>query len=164
MSDELRESLALLSRRSDARIWISKPTESRIKKFIWGRSASTGALSVERPAKNELGGAILLTRHPSEPMVNKRGLSNPRPGNDCNDVEILVCPCTIQKGDILLSTKNIAPGHGQSSYGNPLRRNLLRRRFCWPLANYCVRSRRGHLLQALTSDSTPCVDSARYRW
>src|SRR6516225_4153383 len=114
MSDELRESLALLPRRSDARIWISKPTESRIKKFIWGRSASTGALSVERPAKNELGGAILLTRHPSEPMVSKRGLSNTRPGNDCNDVDILVSPGTIQKSDILLSAKNIISCNGQS--------------------------------------------------
>src|SRR5262249_61017720 len=120
MRDELRESLALLPRRSDPWIWISKPTESRIKKFIWGRSASTGALSVERPAKDELGGAILLSCHPSEPMVNERGFSNPRPGNDCNDVNILVCPRTIQESDILLSTKGIASGHGQSGYGNLL--------------------------------------------
>jgi hypothetical protein len=41
-------------------------------------------------------------------MVNERGLSDPSPGNNCNDVDILVCPCTIQKSDILLSTKNIA--------------------------------------------------------
>src|SRR5215831_8295435 len=92
MRDEIRESLALLPSRSEPWIWISKPTEGRIKKFISGRSASTGALSVERPAKNELGGAILLSRHPSEPMVDERGLSNTRPGNDCNDIDILVCP------------------------------------------------------------------------
>src|SRR6516225_1467374 len=157
MSDELRESLALLPRRSDARIWISKPTESRIKKFIWGRSASTGALSVERPAKDELGGAILLRRHPSEPMVNERRLPDPSPGNDCNDIDILVCPRTIQKGDILLSTKNIASGDGQSGYGN-----LLWGRLCRALASYCGRSRWGHLLQALTSDSMPFVDSTYY--
>src|SRR5215469_9850654 len=34
MRDELRESLALLPRRSEPWIWISKPTEGRIKKFI----------------------------------------------------------------------------------------------------------------------------------
>src|SRR6516165_5995613 len=120
MRNELRESFALLPRRSEPWIWISKPTEGRIKKFIRGRSASTGALSVERPAKNELGRAILLSRHLSEPMVDQRGLSNTGPGNDCNDVDILVCPCTIQKGDILLSTIKIASCNRQSGYGNPL--------------------------------------------
>ena len=34
--------------------WISKPSESRIKKFICGRSLPTAALSIEGPAKNEL--------------------------------------------------------------------------------------------------------------
>src|SRR6516164_4378816 len=114
MRNELRESFALLPRRSEPWIWISKPTEGRIKKFIPGRSAFTGSLSVERPAKYELGGAILLSRHPSEPMVDERRLSNTRPGNDCNDVDILICPCTIQERDILLSAKNIISCNGQS--------------------------------------------------
>ena len=63
-----------------------------------------------------------------------------------------------RKSDILLSTKNIASGNGQSGYGN-----LLRSKSCWlpPISN--TRSGRGRLLQALTSDSTPCVDSACYR-
>src|SRR5215468_11166771 len=36
MRDELRESLALLPRRSNPWIWISKPTEGHVKKFIRG--------------------------------------------------------------------------------------------------------------------------------
>src|SRR5262252_8517314 len=94
-------------------------------------------------------------------MVNERGLPDPSPGNNCNDVDILVCPCTIQKSNILLSTKNIASCNRQPGY-----RNLLRRKSCWPLTGPDTRSAGGHLLQALTSDSTPCVDSAcnrRYR-
>src|ERR1700738_660137 len=100
----------------------------------------------------------MFSSHPSEPMVDDRRLSDPSPGNDCNDVDILVCPCTIQKSDILLSTKNIASGNGQSGYGN-----LLRCKSCWRLASSDTRSGRGRLLQALTSASTPCVDSACYR-
>ena len=34
MRDELRESFALFPRGSELRIWISKPTESRVKKFM----------------------------------------------------------------------------------------------------------------------------------
>jgi hypothetical protein len=45
----------------------------------------------------------------------------PAQATDCNDVDILVCPSTIQKNDILLSAKNIASGNGQSGYGNLLR-------------------------------------------
>src|SRR5271169_4833621 len=112
MRDELRESLAFLPRRSEPWIGISKPRESRIKKFICRRSVPTGALSVEGPTKNKLCRTIMVSSHPSEPMVNERGLSDPSPGNNCNDVDILVCPCTIQKSDILLSTKNIASGNG----------------------------------------------------
>ena len=91
-------------------------------------------------------------------MVNERGFSDPSPGNDCNDIDMLLCPCAIQESDILLSTKNIASGNGQSGYGN-----LVRCKSCWRLASSDTRSGRGRLLQALTSDSTPCVDSARYR-
>src|SRR3984893_16494408 len=141
MRDELRQSFALLPRRSDPRIWITKPSKSGINKFICGRRASTGALSVEGPAKNKLSRTIMFSSHPSEPMVNERGLSDPSPGNDCNDVDILVCPCTIQKSDILLSTKNIASCNGQSGYGN-----LLRCKSCWPIASSDTRSGRGRLL------------------
>jgi hypothetical protein len=54
MRDEPRESLALLPRRSELWIWISKPVESRIKKFIRRRSATARALSVEGPTRNRL--------------------------------------------------------------------------------------------------------------
>src|SRR5580693_2011783 len=112
MRDELRQSLALLPRRSESWIWISKPIESRIKKFICGRSFPTGALSVKGPAKNKLRRTIMVSSHPSKPMVNERGLSDPSPSNNCNDVDILVCPCTVQKSDILLPTKDIASCDG----------------------------------------------------
>jgi hypothetical protein len=114
MRDELRESLAFLPRRSEPWIWIAKPSESSIKKFICGRSVPTGALSVEGPTKNKLCRTIMVSSHPSEPMVNERRLSDPSPSNDCNYVDILVCPCTIQKSGILLSTKNIFSRNGQS--------------------------------------------------
>src|SRR5208337_5290570 len=104
-------------------------------------------------------GTLAPTELPSQPMVDQRRFSDPRPGNDCNDVDILVCPCTIQESDILLSTKNVAPGNGQSGYGN-----LLRCKSCWRLASYDTRIGRGVLLEALTSDSTPCVDSGPYSW
>ena len=91
-------------------------------------------------------------------MVDQRGLPDTRPGNDCNDIYILVCPCGIQESDILLSTKNIAACNGQSGYGN-----LLRCKSSWRLAGSDTRIGSGRLLQALTSDSTPCVDSAGYR-
>ena len=114
MRDELGQSFALLPRGSEPWIWISEPSESRVKKFICGRSAPTAALSVEGPAKNKLGRTIMVTSHPSEPMVNESGLPDTGPGNDRNDIYILVCPCLIQESDILLSTKNIASGNGQS--------------------------------------------------
>ena len=91
-------------------------------------------------------------------MVDERGLPDPGPGYDGYDVDILVCPRTIQKSDILLSTKNITSGNGQSGYGN-----LLRCKSCGRLAGSDTRSGRGRLQEALTSDSTPCVESACYR-
>src|SRR5467141_44730 len=100
----------------------------------------------------------MFSSHVSEPMVNQRGFSDTGPGDDCHDVDILVCPRTIQKSDILLSTKNITSGNGQPGYGN-----LLRCKSSWRLANSYTRSSRRRLLQALTSDSTPCVDCACYR-
>src|ERR1700730_183428 len=158
MGHEPRQSFSLLPRCSDPWIRIAKPAESRVKKFICGRSAPTAALSVEGPTKNELRRTIMFSSHPSDPMVDQRGLPDTGPGNDCNDIYILVCPCGIQKSDILLSTKDIASCNGQSGYGNPLRAQS-----CWPPASSEARIGRGCLLEALTSDSTPCVDSACYR-
>src|ERR1700674_3978730 len=112
MRDELRQSFALLPGRSESRIWISKPSESRVKKFICGRSLSTAALPVEGPTKNKLRRTILVSSHPSEPMVNECGLPDPSPGNDRNDIYLLICPCIMQECDILLSTKNITSGDG----------------------------------------------------
>src|SRR5580704_5022451 len=133
MRNELRQSFALCPRCSKPWIRISKPSKSSVKEFICGRSVPSGALSVKGPTKNKLCRTIMVSSHPSEPMVNQRRLSDPSPCNNCNYVDILVCPCTIQKSGILLSTKNIFSGNGQSGYGN-----FLRRRFCQPLSSYCV--------------------------
>src|SRR3984893_5572646 len=96
-----RQSFAFLPGRSEPWIWVSKPSESRIKKFICGRGIPTAALSVEGPSKNKLCRTIMVSSHRSEPVVNERGLTDPSTGDDCNDVDILVCPSTIQKSDIL---------------------------------------------------------------
>src|SRR6516225_3134775 len=157
MRDEFRESLSLLPPRAYPWIRISKPFESSVKKFISRRSLPTAALSVKGPAKNELCRTILFSSHPSEPMVDERRLPDPGPGNDGNHVDVFARPSIIEESDILLSTKNIASCNGQSGYGN-----LLRCKSCWRLASSDTRSDRGHLLQALTSDSTPRVDSICY--
>src|ERR1700732_697086 len=91
-------------------------------------------------------------------MVDYRGLPDPSPGNDCNDVDILVCPCTIQKSDVILSTKNIVSCNGQSGYGNLLRCKSFRR-----LASSDTRIGRGGFFEVLKSDSPPYVDSPCYR-
>src|SRR5271154_3473401 len=114
MCDELRQSSAFFPGGTEPWIWISEPVESRIEKFISGRSVPAAALSVEGPAKNKLRRTIMVSSHPSEPMVDEGRLSDSGPGNDCNDVDILVCPCTVQKSDVLFSTKNIASRDGQS--------------------------------------------------
>src|SRR6516165_5059261 len=158
MCDELRQSFALLPRGSEPWIRISKPSKSRVKKFIRGQSLPAGALPVKGPAKNKLCRTIMLGSHSSEPMVDERGLSDAGPGNDCNDVDILVCPGTVQKNDVFVSTENIASSDGQSGYGN-----LLRCKSCRCFASSDTRSGRGRLLQALTSDSAPCVHTACYR-
>src|SRR5580704_16324495 len=158
MRNQLRESLAFLPRRSNPRIWISKPNESCVQKLIGGRNVPTGALSVEGPAKNELRRTIMFSSHPSEPMVNERRLPDTSPGNDRNHIYLLGCPCLIQESDILLSTKHITSGNGQSGYGN-----LLRSKSCWRPPSSDTRIGRGHLLQALTSDSTSRVNSSSYR-
>ena len=59
----------------------------------------------------------MASSHPPEPVVNERRLPDARPGYNCNDVNILGCPCTIQKSNVFLSPKNIASGDGQSGYG-----------------------------------------------
>src|SRR6516164_10329067 len=106
MRDKLRESLAFLPRRSEPWIWITKPSQNRIKKFIGRRGVATGALSVEGPAKDELRGAIVFSSHPSEPMVNQCGLPDTGPSNDRDDIDILVCPCCIQERNIFPPTKD----------------------------------------------------------
>src|SRR6516164_7070345 len=153
MRDEPRESLAFFPSRSDPWIWVSKPIESAIKKFIGRRSLPSGALSVERPAKNKLRRTIMFSCHPSKPMVDECGLPNTSPGNDGNDVDFLLCPRTIQKSDILLPAKNFAPCNGQSC-----QRNLVRCQTCRRLARSDTRNGRGCLLQVLTRDSASPVD------
>src|SRR5580704_12418836 len=111
MRNELRESLAFLPSPSEPWIWITKPSESRVNKFIVPWSISAGALPVKGPTKNELRRTVILSSHLSKPMVNERGLTDPSPGNDRNDIYLLICPCIIQKSEILLSTKNIASGN-----------------------------------------------------
>src|SRR5271165_1532148 len=113
MRDEFRQSFALLPRRSDPWIWIAKPTECSVKKFIRGRRTSTCPLPVERPTKNQFRRTIMFSSHPSEPMVDERRLSHTRPSNNGNDIYVPFCPCVIQKSEILLSTKNIASCNGQ---------------------------------------------------
>src|ERR1700751_660729 len=157
MRDELRQSFALLPGGTEPRIWISKPSKSRVKKFVCRRSVPTGALSVEGPTENKLCRTIMVSSHPLEPLVNQRRLPDAGPGDDSNDVDILVCPRTIQKSDILLSTKNITSGNGQPGYGN-----LLRCKSCWRLAGSDTRSGRGRLQEVLTSDATARIDSACY--
>ena len=66
--------------------WISKPSERSFKKFIRGGSVPSAAVSIERPAENQLSTTIVLGSHAPEPMVNERGLPDPSPGNDRNDV------------------------------------------------------------------------------
>src|SRR5271157_2471194 len=114
MRDELCQSFPLLPRRSDSWIGVSKPVESSVKKLICGRGASTGALPVEGPTEYELSRTIIFTSHPPEPMVDQRRLADTSPGNDCHDIYLLICPCVIQESEILVSTKNIASGNGQS--------------------------------------------------
>src|SRR5215471_17597496 len=112
MRDELRESLAFLPRRSEPWIWITKPSESRIKKFICGRSVPTRALSVEGPTKNQLRRTIIVSSHTSEPMIDERRLPDPGPRDDRDDIYLLACPCVVQESDIVLSPENITSGNG----------------------------------------------------
>src|SRR6516162_4674084 len=112
MGDELRQSFALLPGGSEPRIWVAKPGQSGIKKFICRRSTPTSTLPVEGPTKNELCRTIVVSSHPSEPMVNERRLPDTGPSNDCDGIDILVCPCCIQERNIFLPTKDVSPGNG----------------------------------------------------
>src|SRR6516165_475730 len=105
MCSELRQSFALLPGGSEPWIWISKPSKSRIKKFICGRSTPTSTLPVEGPTKDKLCRTIMFNSHSSEPMVDERGLPNTSPGSNCNNIDLLVCPCLVQKSDVLFTTK-----------------------------------------------------------
>src|ERR1700726_3346621 len=130
MRDELRKSLAFLPGGTEPWIWIFKPSESRIKKFVCGGSLPTAPLSVKGPTKNELRRTIILSGDPAEPMVDQRGLADTGPGNNCHDIYLLICPGVVQESDVLLSPKNIASSNGQPSDGN-----LLRCRSRWRLAS-----------------------------
>src|SRR5215471_6987699 len=104
MPNELRQSFALLPCCSEPRIWIAKPSQSGIKKFIGRRSAAAGALSVKRPAKDELRRTILFSSHSPEPMVDQRRFSDSGPGNNCDNIDLLVCPYIVQETNVLFTT------------------------------------------------------------
>src|SRR6516165_6365248 len=91
-------------------------------------------------------------------MVDQRRFSDSAPGNNCNNIDLLVCPCTVQETDVLFTTKNITSCNGQSGYGN-----LLWTKPCWPLASSDTRSGRGRLPQFLMRDFVAGVDSIFYR-
>ena len=158
MCDEFCQSLTLLPRGSEPWIWISKPSKSRVKKFIRGRSLPTAALSVKGPAKNEFRRTIMFSSHSSEPMVNESGLPDARPGHDGNDIDLRLLPSSVQESDVVLSTKNLASCNGQSGHRNFRRSQSSRRP-----ASSDARSGRERLVEDVTSDSTSYVDSACYR-
>src|SRR6516165_9138064 len=60
MRDELRKSLALLPRRFELWISISKPIQSSFKEFMWRASVPIGALPVKGPAKYKLCTTIVV--------------------------------------------------------------------------------------------------------
>src|SRR6516165_6851017 len=118
MCDQFREPLSLLPRCSEPGIWITKPIESSVKKFVRRRSLPAAALSVKGPAENQLRRTIIFSSHPSEPMVDERRLPDAGPCNDGHDIYIPVRPRCVEESDILLSTKDVAPRKWQSCYGN----------------------------------------------
>src|SRR5215471_1994672 len=158
MPNELRQPFAFFPCCSKPWIWVAKPMESRIKELIGRRSASACALSVERPAKYELRRPILFSSHSSEPMVDQGRFSDSAPGNNCHNIDLLVCPCIVQETDVLFTTKNITSCNGQSGYGN-----LFWTKSCRPLASFETRSTRGCLPQFLMRDAVARVDSICYR-
>src|SRR5580704_18715464 len=107
MRDELRESLALLPRRSDPWIWIAKPSESSVQKFIRRRSAPARALPVEGPAKDQVRRTVLVGRQSPQPVVNQRGFAHAGPGHDADHVDLRIGPGRVQERQVLLTPKNI---------------------------------------------------------
>ena len=71
---------------------------------------------------------------------------------------MLVCPCTIQESEIILSPENIASCDGQSGQGN-----LLGCQSCWLFAESGARIGRGYLPQVLKSDYASNGYGVRYR-
>src|SRR6478672_314940 len=138
MRDELCQSLTLLPCRSEPWVRISKPSECSVKKLIRRRRLPASALSVKGPAKNEFRRTIMFSSHSSEPMVNERGLPDARPGHDGNDIDLRLLPSSVQKSDVVLSTKNLASCNGQSGH-----RNFRRSQSCRRLASSDTRSGRG---------------------
>jgi hypothetical protein len=49
----------------------------------------------------------MFSSHLREPMVDERGLPETGPGDDRNDIYLLICPSIIQESDILLSPENL---------------------------------------------------------
>src|SRR5260221_14078439 len=99
MCDQSCQSFALFPGRSDPWIRLAKPGESCVKKFIGGRGLSTGALSVERPAKNNFCRTIMFSSYSPQPMVDQRWLPDTGPSPDGNDVDLRVRPGGVQKRD-----------------------------------------------------------------
>jgi hypothetical protein len=69
MCDELRQSFALLPCRSDPWIWIAKPRESGINKFIRCQSLPSGALSRIQGKSISITGTIELYKGKPEIKV-----------------------------------------------------------------------------------------------
>ena len=116
MPNQFRQSFALLPCCSQPWVWIAKPSQSGIQKFIGRGSVAAGALSVERPAKYQLRRTILFSSHSSEPMVDQRRFSDSAPGHNGDHIDLPVCPCIVQETDVLFATKNITSCDGQSGY------------------------------------------------
>src|SRR6516165_1263842 len=99
----------------------------------------------------------MFSSHPSEPMVNQRRFPDSAPRSNCNNIDLLVCPGIVQESDVLFTTKKITSCDGQSGYGN-----LLGYSSSWLFASSDTRDSRSCLLQALTGDSDPSIDSDYY--
>src|SRR5215471_1442348 len=110
---QLGQSFALSPWRSNPRVWIAKPGEGSLEKFICRRGTTAAPLPVKGPAKNKFCRTIMVGGHSPEPMVDERGLSNAGPGNNHDDIHAFVHPGSIQKSKILLPTKNTACRYGQ---------------------------------------------------
>src|ERR1700746_721908 len=106
MGDELGQSFAFLPRRSYPWIWVFKPGESSVEKFVCRGRLPACTLSVEEPAENELRRTIVFSSHSPEPTVDKGGLPDTSPSDDANDVHVLVRQRTTQESHIFLCPKH----------------------------------------------------------